>query len=247
MPLITSPWPPQPLDRAHTQTDADLVMEHARVSGGNAATLYGYLTGVEEVGDNTPNPAPPAPGHGLRCHDHSGGDFGRPLFRPIWAHSGGEGQAYAGGNLSVQANAWVFFEGGLIDGALEVTDGLNFSPFGVQVPGCDPEIGAYAHLGVQGKAYWGSSNTLVTGDVVTFNLYNFATGHKVSWQLDETLSSSSEDFASDNTNDPSELLETVPGELNLVRAYFEVNCAGSGSSRAVEVELSELELGVYET
>lgn len=233
------------MEIARTRTDEDLTLEHLRVPAGNAATHYAFATGTTDLGDNSPSLAPPAPGHGLRCEDHSGGEYGRPLFRTIYTHASGLGQEYNSGALSRQSLAARFFEGGVTDGERSTASGFNFAPFLVYVPGCDKIHGAYAHLGIIAVVYVDTLNTLVSGDELKLHIANLTAGSSVVFDVDET-GSGAEGFFSDASNTPSELLSTVPGRPNLCRAWLELYAAGTGGTRVVDVILTELEFGVYE-
>lgn len=243
MTKIRSDWPTTPLETYRTQTDADLQMEHVRVAGGNAATLHGYITGVTDLGDNSPSLAPAAPGTGRQCHDHSGGEHGRPLFRSVCTMTYAAA-ALESANLTEQFRRPGFEPTGITDGEREVS---STSPFGLvcaYIPGCDEVHGAYLNLGVMARVRI-ISTTLLAADEVTLVLRNVVTG--ASARLDVTPDSTGvQHVSSTGSASPADTLLTKPGQVNLLQPSFELYAAGTGATRAAEMYLCEIEVGVFE-
>lgn len=245
MPKITSPFPPVPIDRDATQTDEDALVDLVRTAAGNVATLYGVVLGPDEIADNTPNPAPLAPGHSIRTHDHSGGWYGRPLRRTIYSVNMGEGQDLSS-FISKNARNWFFSRSGMADGTKAIPTGKGFQAFPVAVPGCDPIEGAYNTLQTRAQVWVDSVDTLLAADTVTLRVLNVTTGHEVTFDV-TTNTTGEQLFISSASDNPSTLLNMKVGAINMLIVDFLVELTGTGGTRSVSMQVMDFQLSVLET
>lgn len=247
MSTVQTTWPPYPTLHSRSQNLEPLENEVVRNPAANLTLLEGHINGAERVG-NIGNPAPLNPS-GELGHDHSGGDFGPPLFRSICTvHSDG-GETYSSNVAGVtEPNVLVllqFFEA-LALGKV----GARSSPvheFHPWVPPCVPLTGAYQNLSV--CAVLTSDGALDAADSVWLRITNEhrllrkAGGDYPYMKL--AISSPGASGVRTDSSGSTERLLTVPGGINPLKVELEVDIHNSGSPRTPYFQLLHLDLGVY--
>ena len=252
MTKIVSEFPPYQLATDDARSDEDLLSEKLAVTAGNTATLWGYVTNVEDFADDQGNPCPPAPGTGAPGHDHSGGYYGRPLFRSVFTLNlnvyDEAGFTSVGADLAYQRSSWGIRRTnigvGLTAKAGHGSREMSIVP--VPVPGCCPLRGAYNALAIMADWEWDDAHSLNSADTATLRILNLTTGHAIEFDVDPD-SFSMQRFQSDPSDDPSTLLLMAPGRLNMITAEMVVTLDSGGTSRDAIGYLTALEGGVVET
>ncbi len=219
------------------------------VLGADGAALYGYVGGTDTVATNTPNPVAPSPS-GQLGHDHSGGRWGRPLFRTIatWAGNDrqptGTGQPMGGGNLSDSTGPTFVGAGASPDmGPSEAERYYVQGGWNIWVPPGDATLdAAYGYLGCIAK-FWTFRGNLNAGDTVDFrikNLHPDAT-NSVTWSLSTTIPTNQ---TIESNSD--ERLRVMPGQINILELSILITTdATVGLSRGCDIRLIAIELGVH--
>lgn len=242
----TSVWPVQGLTRQQVYNNAPLNSDVGRVLAGNVATLHGHVVGLAYLDEYTPNPAPGAPGHGLKGHDHSGGLFGQPLRRTLAHFDLGEGHDYEPAS-DVDGNeddAPIRFS--LAATASQTDDAIFAGPFlPMWVPHCDPgTTGAYRRLSVRCLGILTTSTNTQTGDSISVRVKNVTTGATAEIS-DASITSTASPIIGASTG-TSDLLLMEPGALNaLVIDRVRLTTTATVAARTVVGYLSSLTLGVY--
>lgn len=252
MTTITSRWPPTPVPYSRGQNEKPGYSELIAVDAACLATLHGHTMGGAHIGsDATPNPAPLNPSN-EPGHDHSGGIFGRPLFRSVATFSWDDGRSYSSNiDQGVHLGSTVIPTDA--DGVR--TDGFA-REFMVWVPPCETgsdssgvPIGAYRKLGVcvTGEL---DATALVASDVLGL-VFERISPAPVATRRKEFVLSTSPTSAGTTFQATSSSLATRtwvdPGAFNYFRIYPYVDRQGTGSSRGCTFEIQEIELGVYST
>jgi hypothetical protein len=238
MSTLVGPWPPTqlPIDRA--KHGEPMLSDVVRVPGANVSAYHAHTMGLDTVGTSAAQT--PINGFGSRGHDHSGGDFGRPLFRSIYAAT-----LDPGGQVSANIVATNRVGRVVLNGDPGTTPKEQIThPLFVWVPPC-PAGGAYDNCGVHIVAEV-VSTTLTASDEMTVRLRNLFPGYQraVSFSVSSPNSTGEKLFESRSN---SERLELIPGALQAIRLEAEVALDGGGSNRGVTIDFYEIEIGVYES
>jgi hypothetical protein len=249
MSTVRTTWPPYPTLHSRSQNLEPLENEVVRNPAANLTLIEGHINGAERVG-NIANPAPLNPS-GDRGHDHSGGDFGTPLFRSIATVNVDGGETYssniAGTTYPNTLCLFQYFSPATLEpgkeGAISSTSHL-FHPW---VPPCPPETGAYQNLSV--CAVMTSDGALGASDLVWLRITN---QHRLLRKpagdypfMRLAISSPGASGVRTDSSGSAERLLTVPGSINPLKCELEVTLDGGGSARAPYFQLLHLELGVY--
>lgn len=243
MTLARGSFPPLPFRTLSCRSQQPAIAEIAARLGGNLTTHVGHVVGGDDVA-GTPNPAPVNPS-GDRGHDHSGGDYGRPLFRSV-ATIDFNGGAFDLVGWTPGPRAHQKTHSATAGGT--TTRELHTSTIAVWVPPCDPqpEVGAYAWLGV-GVSINLTATALGASDTAAVLVRNLTRGlpvTEVSVGIGGALTSSpAELWAWSDAN--AERLPASPGRMNVLQVSTSVTRAAGGSSRGCTLRLDALELGVY--
>lgn len=241
MTLARTSYPPRMLYHADTRSQAPCVAEIGALLGANLTTHKGHSSGGVLIGD-TPNSAPLNPS-GDYGHDHSGGEYGRAIFRSIATLDFGGG-AY-GSNMLVGPRAYAVEHEAV---AASVPTLVGGGTFRIWVPPCDPAIGVGAYAALASLSLVEIVSTaLRAADVVTLQLLQVtprAPSAEVSIELDGDPSSTG---YLQGTSDAGELLPTLPGAFNTIQWRILVDREGAGSPRGALFRLDDLELGVFST
>lgn len=245
MTTLSARFPPTPLGYARGQNLEPGLAELVQQSAGNLATLKGHTSGAALIG-GIPNPAPVNPS-GDYGHDHSGGEYGRPLFRSVASMTFDNGSLGSAIASSVNEGP-VFTLLSIADGADSTTTRSGTYPFWIWVPPCDPDpaVGGYARLGVAFRLRVFSS-ALIAGDTATLRFWRrdpLSTG-----QVVQTLSISTPETTGVKATDggTSTLVSVRPGAFNEINVQVEVVRTTGGSSRGADLYLLEAEFGVWKT
>lgn len=245
MTKVVSPTVPVPLDRKRAQNGEDFAAEVLANGAGVEAWVNGHTEGRDYVDADevTPNPAPRNQ-HGRFGHDHSGGLYGKPLFRTIasfWVERGDR-----------HSNEWAGQDAS--EEAFRFASGLTIPPSGRKVwetrpffiypPNCDPgPLGAYNVLGVA-LGLDVLSTTLSASDTVTLRFRNLAPsliGSPVEFDMSTPNAVGDRYIESDGTT----RVPMLPGRPNLVTLEIDVETVASGSTRNITIQLFALEFGVF--
>lgn len=239
MSTITGPWPPSQLPTERAKHGEPLLADVVRVPAANVALYEAHTMGKDTVG-TTPSTTP-LNGAGTRGHDHSGGEFGRPLFRSIYTTSLDDG-----GNVSSNIVSSGERPGRVIisgDAGDDVVAQMN-QPLFVWVPPC-PAGGAYDNVAVY-CVIKHDSTSLDAADDLKIRLRNEFPGYQRSCVFD--LSETSTSAQRVGTSGQTERLELLPGIVNPVRVEYELDLAASPSgSRSATIDILQIEIGVYES
>ena len=241
MSTLTSRWPPVPLPFARGQNEEPGLSELLAQTAANSATLWGHTNGGQLVGD-VANPAPlnPSGDHG---HDHSGGDFGKALFRSLLTVTFDDGEVYNPTEI----------QGGVNYGVIPVADAadsvINYGQHhrwvAIWVPPCDPLTGAYVDLGVHVAARL-QTTALLAGDTLQLQAWRkrsdtSAANTLVSFTLPNPNSTG------DKRAESGSRLSVIPGALNLIYFRVRVERTTGGAVRGCTLAIKDIEIGVYET
>lgn len=200
------------------------------VPAANAATIADHVDGIGTYGAPL-NPSS-EPGH-----DHSGGHFGKPLFATVASLSSHAQQGTTGVLYPARFNEMTFSNqpGG------QTSRNYLRSPKYIWVPNCDSVFGAYANLGVVIRANL-ATTTLGASDTLTVYI---------------EIDGDEQGFLVPNQNLPgmkilssaslAQCVSPILGTVNRVAVRATVVRAAGGVSRGCNLEIHELELGVYQT
>lgn len=245
---VTQRFPPQPVPFAKAQNLKPGIAEIVQQSAGMLATLEGHSQGAALIGGAS-NPVPLNPS-GDRGHDHSGGEFGRPLFRTVATMTFDDGRTF---------NSSAMEPGYRAPGAIYVpdaADGLTNASRRIArhiwVPPCDPVEGAYVSLGVavalygSGLTHLDVSSVPIVGDVATLRVWRAVAGAFVVAELDVTSPAvAGQKYVA--SSGVSTRLQMRPGAWNEIVFELELARTTGGSTRGMDAWLLEAELGVYES
>lgn len=248
MTKLTQRYPPTPRPYASGQNLEIGLAELIQQSAGLGATLEGHTNGSGLV-VGVANPAPRNPS-GDFGHDHSGGEFGRPLFRTVATVTFDDGATFNATPILGGTKARPFVP----DGADGTTNrGAQVSRW-IWVPPCDPVNGAYVSLGVAVALYASGSNHAdvssgpISGDVVTLRVWRRNEGSQGQVVAEFTIGTptvTGQKFV--ESSDASTRLTMKPGALNEVVFELEMARTTGGSTRGFDAWLLEAEFGVYES
>lgn len=243
MVLARGSFPPLPFRSLSCKSQQPAIAEIAARLGGNLTTHVGHVVGGDDVA-GTPNPAPVNPS-GDRGHDHSGGDYGRPLFRSV-ATLDFNGGAFDLAGWHPAPRAHQKDHPATAGGTTTRETHTGF--FALWVPPCDPQpdVGAYAWLGV-GCGITLTATALGAGDtasVLVRNVTRGAPATEVGVSIGGALTSSPAELWAWSDAD-AERLPVTPGRMNLLQVSTSVVRAAGGSARGCTLRLDSLELGVY--
>lgn len=234
-------FPPTHLSIERGQNGAPALADVPRALAGNAASVKGLLSGGSTVGsaNAAPNPSP-RNFSGDYGHDHSGGYFGRPLFRSVatvWL-SPIDADSVAGMTM---------LEASTNTGAAGATTRTVAAGPTVWIPPCDPNDGAYRDLAVVVRLEI-ISTSLEPGDVLTVTIIN-NTANRRGRNSEATLVILGEDSTGVKVAESgvSSRLRCVPGMLNELSFRFTADRDGTAGSRSAIFRVLDLELGVYES
>lgn len=247
MTKLTSRWPPVPLPYARGQTAEPGLADLMSVDAACLMTLHGHTVGGEMLGNSsdTPNPAPINPA-GEYGHDHSGGWFGKALFRTIATTTFDDGATFNSAEIA----------GGVHYGAIDVANAAgsenNFGTlprrFFAFVPPCDPVDGAYRELGIHITARL-IVTALDASDSLIIQAWRSSEGSfdPILDKADFTLSAPNTTGEKTAASGATTTLRVIPGAVNYFGLRVRVERVAGGASRGCRIELQEIELGVYET
>lgn len=173
-------WPPIPLPIRATQNNEPASSQIIARLSGNAAGLVGYINGTTTISD-APNTLPRSPS-GQLGHDHSGGEWGQPMYRSVacmYFNRTANASVDAGPEqyISTQPFSDVIYQD---------------RTYRIWVPPCDKTYGAYRKMHVRVHAKYESDlgDGMQAGDSVDLVLErgNFrATQAVVDASADETV------------------------------------------------------------
>ena len=247
MTIIASHWPPTAVRMQRTQSCQAGLADIPAQLGANAATMAGHATGGAVVADVS-NPAPVNPS-GDRGHDHSGGYFGRPLFRSVASLCLDTHTAYSS-NVLGQTDTTAYYLGveAAGDGVTSWSD--RHVIFDLWVPPCPPG-GAYEDLGLFVTGTYALSGML-SGDTVTLEARNLhsairspANGAPLAFEL--TVDTPAAGGLKTLEGGSGERVRVVPGALNAIKVGLKAARTTGGGSRSCGFTLRDVEMGVYET
>ena len=179
MTIVTNKWPPMPLGKKATQNEEIGFADLPQTIAGNAATIKGHICGGDVVID-APNPAPLNPS-GDYGHDHSGGSYGRGIYKSIATVTFDDGSWYnstlginklTGDARTILGNALNNDSGDYIKPVFLISElgvggetigTTNFKDFAVWVPPCDLQRGAYLNCSFNVLTAYRNQNQFVTG------------------------------------------------------------------------------------
>ena len=229
MSTIHSRIPPSPLRPARAKNGQPGYSDLLLTPAANAATMADYVDGLGDYG-MPPNPS------GDYGHDHSGGYFGKPIFRSLFTSTlhGAQGET---GVVYPKKHYQLYIE----NKAGGVTNTEIGPSIPLWIPNCPMIDGAYVSLGVRMRISI-VSTTLTASDTL---------------QIIVNLSQNSYTFAVSSPNttgeryigsaSASETVNTVPGATNEAFLTGKAIRASGGSLRGCVINVHELELGVYST
>jgi len=200
------------------------------VPAANTATMADHVDGLGTYGAPL-NPSS-EPGH-----DHSGGHFGKPLFATVASLSMHGPQGTTGVLYPAR------FRTLLIDnaaGGVTTKVYLRARHF-LWVPNCDSIVGAYANLGVIARINL-SATTLGASDTLT--LYIEVDGDEQSFSVSNPNVAGIKILSSASL---AQCVSPILGTVNRVAVRATVVRAAGGASRGCNLEIHELEFGVYQT
>ena len=242
MTIITARWPPTPVPYARGQNEEAGLAELLMQTAANTASIVGHTVGGQRLVD-ADNPAPINPS-GDFGHDHSGGEFGRPLFRSVASISFApvvSSTYLAGPARSVRLH--------VTDMAGSATNQSNAPQVLVWVPPCDAKVGAYVWLGVAAALNL-EATALVSGDAIEFVVRSrhprlaALEGAERRLTVSSPTSTGSKVVTSSTSADR---LRVVPGAMNPIELLARVVRTSGGSNRGCRLRVDELELGVHST
>lgn len=200
------------------------------VPAANAATMADHVNGLGTYGAPL-NPSS-EPGH-----DHSGGHFGKPLFASVASLYMHGPQGTSGVLYPARYNEMTFFNQ---PGGVTSKNYLR-SPKYIWIPNCDSISGAYSNLGVVVRANL-ASTTLGASDTLTLYI---------------EIDGDEHGFLVPNQNIPgvkilssaslAQCVSPILGTVNRVAVRATVVRAAGGASRGCNLEIYELEFGVFST
>lgn len=248
MTIQTSRYPPPVLTKRWTQNGEPNYADIAQQLTGAAATIVGHIDGGPDLA-NTTNTAPRNPSNELG-HDHSGGEFGKPLFRSIYSIHFDDFTEYSNRFEGLPSPITLLTGPGDAD---ETTTQTLPWEFLVYVPPCPLVGGAYVDMGlVIGLEYDGNNGTqaMAAGDTVKLrliadhrDLVQGAGGHRTI--VDLTLGSPSVNgFKRLESGD--RLKWILPGQVNPMRLKLVADRGPGVGARFPDVKLLNLEIGVFE-
>lgn len=258
MPLsLQSQWPPGALRKTIAQNEQPLLAEIATVLAGNAAAVVGHTVGGADLQEGDPNHAPRNPS-GDVGHDHSGGEFGRPLFRSVASFHLDDDQTLS---VHVAGQTTTFIldtptAGADADNSTEDRRPILYA----WVPPC-AGAGAYVDLGLNVVGDYSASQgatAMQAGDVVKVR---FTQLHRALLAVaptdaagliaaELTLASpqtSSAGKRMTSTATTSTRLRVVPGSINPIAMSITASRDATAGNRYPWLMLREVELGVYDT
>lgn len=232
MSINITPWPPTQHDVERQQSGQPMLCDTARTLSANNAIYEAWINGQGQIVNQ---PSPVKNPSGSFGHDHSGGIYGRPLFRTV-ATIDLASTGFTGASLTTNPNLLEI----QTDADTDANQSLEYSPrWPIWIPPCDPgETGAYTNCGL---AFSYEQTSTVSGDVVTFTIRNVSAGGSAAFTLTEGASTS--DFV--YSTSVAQTLPCIPGAVNILQCILDVDRQGTGSSRVCYVLLYQLELGVY--
>lgn len=243
---------PAPLDLRATQNNRDAVADIPRRLAGNAAWLAGYINGGDLLDNDTPNPAPRCPLHGLKGHGHTGKRDGRPFFHQVALFSLGT-TARSSSNLSANTSLGVagpFGSLGDLGASDEAVETVG-PPLVLDNPGCDPEGGAFVELFVAMKVWILDDTNVAAGDQLTITLRNLhPRGRSASFVLSgSTIAGTTppELVYVASATKGTDTLRAVAGELNVLQLVAKFETSATAGAREHQIEIDSVLLGVFET
>lgn len=275
MTIVSNRWPPMPLSRKATQSEAPGLADIPQALAGNSATLKGHIAGGAAVVD-VGNPAPVNPSGDLG-HDHSGGSYGRAQYKSIatisfddssfWNNSKWTSDAdadrignaqYATGNDYIRPLRLEPESGQ--PGDTTYTTGKG--EFQIWVPPCDLKRGAYLNcsfsvvFAYDPESFWtqGGGNFITAADEIFIYLRNL---HPQAQSNDPNITGFRYAGQAGPVLQPHlpgfKFLESAgnmllfPGQINpLSWRVKQVLDPGGGGPRACLVQPLHVEFGVYD-
>lgn len=244
MPLVRSSWQPLPLVMEKLSSQQPGIAEIAARLGANTNMHAGHAVGGDLLaGEANPAPVNPSGDYG---HDHSGGDFGRPLFRSLATIGLGAGGSNDTANMLL-GTAAVRHEHESVGASVDTR--VGGPPVRLWCPPCDSQqdVGAYAAISVAARVEIESTN-LISGDVLFLRVLQATPGFG-GVEVDVPLSSGSI-LSTGWIRMQSTSLTRLPmavGRLNTLQLSTVIERTGSGSARSATVRVDAVELGVYST
>lgn len=238
----TSLMPIAPVPRSMTRNNKDALAEIIRTLAGNVATMHGHLNGGATLDADTPNPAPLNPGSGLRGHDHSGGIFGRPLFRSVASWALDTHESYSS-NITPQQTPTEFSFEAEADAELNTVTPITLMGW---VPGCDPSDGAYQNMALRVLWFVSATSGARAADRLDVRIANDLIPGVVT-RLGVTGLNSTGSKIGESASSADERLFVVPGALNPLRVSLQLITNATAGTRQITARLIALEVGVYST
>lgn len=236
------------LDLDKTRSSVDAVADVPRILSADIASMVGHTDGGSALDATTPNPAPPNPGTGEKGHDHSGGYYGRPLYRTTLSLTCDLGSQDPTRNLTTNGD-----EGFVHIQQVAPSEERAAYPYGGPViawmPGCDLVEGAYSLQALTCRAVVTDPTNVQSLDGVEIrirNLHPSMAGTATAFPL-PTLTAGTKLVISDSDDGP--WVPIVPGVLNPLEVEVRYVASSNGAGppivyRAIKVRLFEFNLGV---
>lgn len=243
MTILTAPWPAVTLPLNMLQNEQIGYSDIPAVYAATLASLYGHIVGGETVG-GTANPAPLNPS-GDYGHDHSGGDFGAPLFRTVATCAAGRGNPSGGAGLITGYTASAMSLGADVDSTTTTSDVWAIPMW---VPPCDPLNGAYLSLGVAIRVRL-HQTSLLAGDTLTLEVWarnaddDQTADDAISFAVSSPQTTGLKQVTTSGT---STRLRLKQGAVNVLAVRAKVVRTTGGSSRSAVLWSEQAEIGIYE-
>jgi len=273
MTIITSRWPPMPLNKKQTQSEEIGFADLPQRMSGNASTMAAHVVGGDVIA-NAENPCPKNPS-GDYGHDHSGGYMGRPVFKSIATISFDDGSffntskyGYDGGSAPNRIGSAELHNSNLYINPVRLesepgqpgdTNGTTDSrEFILWVPPCDLSRGAYLNCGFNVTIAYTPVSFLTTvpitaADEIRIRLINThsalrqdgigVSGFPIAGETGILANPINEEIRFEESDGGN--LTVVPGSLNPMKFGLQVALDGGGTGpRACEINILDLEIGV---
>jgi hypothetical protein len=241
MSLMRGSFPPLPFPMTKLSSQQPATADIALRLGSNTNMQAGHVDGGQQLASEQ-NPAPRNPS-GDYGHDHSGGQFGKPLFRsvavlPLVPN-------YDASNF-LPGPAAVRHEHG--NAGASIATRVGGTPLQVWCPPCDPQrdVGAYAVLSVSARIEV-ETTALISGDTLKLVVIQATPGGPITEVevpvADGSLTSTGYLRMTSDIRDVA--VPMAVGRMNTLSISTKLTRTGSGSSRGATFRIDAVELGVY--
>lgn len=241
MALAQGGFPPLPFPMAQLSSLEPATTDIALRLSANTNTQAGHVAGGQQLaGEQNPAPRNPSGDYG---HDHSGGHFGRPLFRSVATIA--LGADFDSGFLSGPAAVRHDHE----NAGAGVATRVGGTPVQVWCPPCDPQrdVGAYAVLSVSARIEIEGTPSMISGDAVKLIVIQATPGGPVT-EVEVPIADGDVTAAGwlrMTSNLRAVAVPMAVGRLNTLAIATKIERTGSGSSRGATLRVDSIELGVY--